>query len=326
MTFPSFPNLEGLAGLACREDIDIRPTLLRVLTDLYVQKTVHTADEERHYTELALRLLDAVDVSVRRIVAQRLAAHPDAPAAVLGRLARDVDEVADIVCGPGRHCGGKTDASEPAVQCGGAEPEKSEAPLQEDLSDLFFAANAIDRRLILLNIDYAPFPPARPISRALAAETTARLEAAAMTGNTGAFAEAIAHACDMPLAQSTRIAADPFGEPIVVVAKALAMQADILQRILLFLNPQIGHSVSRVYELAELFDAIAPRAARRMIAIWGGWHAAPRTSRPAPKHLPLHWNDEKTDSREMATPQPRRLDSRVAADRLRYDRRRPPGG
>ncbi|HYP10212.1 MAG TPA: DUF2336 domain-containing protein, partial [Xanthobacteraceae bacterium] len=34
----------------------MRPTLLRVLTELYVQRPTHTADEEHHYTELALRL------------------------------------------------------------------------------------------------------------------------------------------------------------------------------------------------------------------------------------------------------------------------------
>ena len=37
----------------------MRSALLRVLTDLYVQKPKHTADEERHYTELALRLIES---------------------------------------------------------------------------------------------------------------------------------------------------------------------------------------------------------------------------------------------------------------------------
>src|SRR5262249_2604433 len=68
-----------------------------MLTDLYVQKPAHTLDEETHYTELVLRLLDAVDVGTRSVVAQKLATYPAAPRAVVLRLARDVIDVADPV-------------------------------------------------------------------------------------------------------------------------------------------------------------------------------------------------------------------------------------
>ena len=53
--------LDGLVDLACRDGVDVRPTLLRVLTDLYVQKPTHSADEETQYVELALGLIDTVD-------------------------------------------------------------------------------------------------------------------------------------------------------------------------------------------------------------------------------------------------------------------------
>src|ERR1044071_5979178 len=89
-----FSKLEGLDSLARRDGVDTRPTLLRVLTDLYVQKPSHTPEEERHYTELALRLIDAVDVTARATVAARLARHVNAPLPVLRRLARDTLEVA----------------------------------------------------------------------------------------------------------------------------------------------------------------------------------------------------------------------------------------
>lgn len=319
MASPSFSNFEGLAGLARGDGIDIRPTLLRALTDLYVQKSTHTADEERHYTELSLRLLDAVDVSVRKAVAKRLAAYSAAPQAVIAQLTRDVAEVADILKRHDAFTGGNV--GESAISSYAAGQRADGKPMHEDLSDLFFAANPAERRLILRNIDFAPIPPASPISEALAAETVARLETAAMTRNGGAFAETVAHACDMPLVKAERIVADPFGEPIVVVAKALAMRADILQRILLFLNPAIGHSVPRFYELAELFDELAPRAARRMIAICRGWNLASR----ATKHVPIHWDDERRGSRIMATPQPRRIESRLAAERRRLGRHRPSG-
>ena len=58
MKTPTLSSLNGLADIGLRSGVDMRPTLIRVLTDLYVQKLIHTADEERHYTELALRLLN----------------------------------------------------------------------------------------------------------------------------------------------------------------------------------------------------------------------------------------------------------------------------
>ena len=69
-----FAKLEGLDSLARRDGVDIRPTLVRVLTDLYVQKPSHSAEEERHYTELALRLIDSVDLATRMTIAKKLGA------------------------------------------------------------------------------------------------------------------------------------------------------------------------------------------------------------------------------------------------------------
>ena len=92
-----FPKLEGLDSLARRDGVDIRPTLVRVLTDLYVQKPAHTAEEERHYTELVLRLIDSVDLATRVAVARKIADYAGAPPAVARRLARDAIEVAEPV-------------------------------------------------------------------------------------------------------------------------------------------------------------------------------------------------------------------------------------
>ena len=65
MESPGRWGLDSLIRIGVPGEPDMRPTLLRVLTELYVQKPAHTADEERHYTELALRLLDAADLSTR---------------------------------------------------------------------------------------------------------------------------------------------------------------------------------------------------------------------------------------------------------------------
>ena len=65
--------------LSRREGVDIRPTLLRVLTDLYVQAATHSADERRQFVELSSRLIDQVDDATRAAVRARLAIYPDTP-------------------------------------------------------------------------------------------------------------------------------------------------------------------------------------------------------------------------------------------------------
>src|SRR5689334_15215896 len=107
-----FPKLEGLDSLGRRDGVDIRPTLVRVLTDLYVQKPAHSAEEERHYTELALRLIDSVDLPTRVALAKKIAVYPGAPPAVARRLARDVIEVAEPIL---RHCRALTTADLDAI-------------------------------------------------------------------------------------------------------------------------------------------------------------------------------------------------------------------
>src|SRR6267142_1507993 len=101
----AFAGLEDLLDLGHGGGIDMRPTLLRVLTDLYLQKPTHPPDDERYYTELALRLINSTDVAARAAVAERLAPYPAAPRAVILRLARDVIDVAGPIL---RHSPGLT--------------------------------------------------------------------------------------------------------------------------------------------------------------------------------------------------------------------------
>src|SRR5882724_10122951 len=80
MTTPAlFPGFDGLMTLSRREGVDIRPTLLRVLTDLYVQAHKHTPDEERQFVELTSRLIEQVDDATRAAVRARLAIYPGTP-------------------------------------------------------------------------------------------------------------------------------------------------------------------------------------------------------------------------------------------------------
>src|SRR5437588_13119983 len=94
-----------------------------------------------------------------------------------------------------------------------------------------------------------------------------RLESSVLQHNGEAVLRELERALGISRREARRIVNDPQGEPIVVAAKAMNLPADVLQRMLLFLNPVIGRSVDRVYELASLYSAIRLEAARRPLAL-----------------------------------------------------------
>ena len=174
----AFAGLEGLFDLADGNGVDMCATLLRVLTDLYLQRPIHTPEDEHYYTELALRLIDATDVSERAALAARLASYPSAPRPVLERLARDVEVAGPIL----EHlpyprsaepkaiaeAAGGVYAEALAPRPGGApQAVRASGPVYvgeaSELSDLFYAAKAPERRLILINLDYAALIPSQPL-------------------------------------------------------------------------------------------------------------------------------------------------------------------
>jgi hypothetical protein len=266
---------------------DIRPTLLRAMVDLYVQKQTHTEQEEQHFTKLALRLIDLVDAKTRAVVASKIAGYPTAPAAVRQRLLKELISLK---------------APDPAYAEDRSLAGNAPAPASE-LSELFFASNSEERRLILLNLPYATVSPAEPIAPAIARESTHRLEAAALGHNSELFAREIERIFVISRAQARRLYADELGEPIVVAAVALGMPTTMLQRILLCLNPKISQSVQRVYDLALLHQEVEPGAALRLIAIWQASHPAEKT--PAPQtaaHQPQYRQDEKNERRAAPLP------------------------
>ena len=124
-----------------------------------------------------------------------------------------------------------------------------------------------------------------------------RLENAALQRNPGEFARMLERALGIGHALAERIARDPSGEPIVVAARALGMSAAVLHRVLLFLNPAIGQSVERVYDLARLYDDLTSAAAEHMLTIW-----RQASGRSRPPHEPVHWDDERRDARSLSTP------------------------
>lgn len=272
MSSSTYAPLDSLLDLACRDGVDIRPTLLRVITDLYIQKPTHSSEEETQYVELALGLIDAVDEATRATVAARLGNYAAAPSIVLRKLG-----VAPAPAG---------NQAPSAVPAGHADPD----PVED-----FFSAAADERRVILTNLALVESASANPPPAP--ADTIGQLECAALAHNTREFTRLLERALGISAPLAARIVEDASGEPIVVAAKALGMKAAVLHRILLVLNPAIGQSVERVFSLALLYDEIGAAAAARMVALWRTVAVPPR-----PRHAPLYWDDERKRARSVAIP------------------------
>jgi len=273
---PAYSPLDTLVDLACRDGVEIRPILLRVLTDLFVQKPTHSAEEEAQYVELALRLIETADAATRSAVSARLSTYPNAPVAVLRRL---------IALAP--------EAGTTAL------PAKSETPAATrhlDLSEEFFAANASERRLILTNLAALDQPVQRRPAPAVS-EVIRRLETAALQRNPGEFARMLERALGINRAIAERVTRDDSGEPLLIAAKVLGMPAAVFQRVLMFLNPTVGQSVERVFELSQLYVDIEPAAAERMAAIW-----RETSAKRTPVHATVYYDDTQRSARAAATP------------------------
>jgi len=333
MKMPSLSSLASLADIGLRGSVDMRPTLIRVLTDLYMQKLRHTPDEEQHYTELALRLLDSVDAATRAAVSTRLARHLAPPLRVIQYLVKDLPEVAAPLRNhpllapsarsatvPAQQVAAPAPVVAPAVIASAAEavaptnavrdaapvapapakhasPGTHEAAVAAELDDLFFTANVEERRLILLNLHVvAPISPGR-VAIVRDQAVGQRLEATALARQSDEFTTQLGQALHIAREQARRILRDEHGEPMVVAVKALGIPRDVVYRILIFANPAVGHSVERVHALATLFDEMPMPAAEGMVAIWQAMRA---DARSAAKHQPLFRNDERTRARPAA--------------------------
>jgi hypothetical protein len=271
---PLFPGFDGLMTLSRREGVDIRPTLLRVLTDLYVQASAHSADEERQFVELTSRLIDQVDDATRAAVRARLAVYPATPHDIMNKL------------GLRRVTPGRTAPLAPSIATAPSETAPARVPTEAELrmaaslsmrpndaaeiSDMFFAANASERALILHNLKETPLKASARIPAARAKRAIETLEMAAFAEDADSFALEIGEALILPARIATQVVKDPGGEPLACAARALDMPSAAFQRILLFLNPEFGSSVHNVYRLSRLYDRLTERSALVMLAAWRG--------------------------------------------------------
>jgi uncharacterized protein (DUF2336 family) len=297
----SHPTIQGLIELARRDAVDIRPTLLRVLTDLHIQEPAHPRAAQARFAELACRLLDGVDAPTRAAVAERLAGYPGTPAVVASRLARDEIGVADPVLRRSAALG-EAELHSILDRCGiahaiaiaarpnlppsvakrlrkAAEREHTTAAeqaagpqhgpsLTRILARRYFEADAIGRRRILTAMPACPAVMQEERLRRLDRRLGERLERAALRHQSQEFAGLLQDAVGIPTKIAQRVLADPSGDPLVAICRALEMPFNRTSRIVLFLNPSIGVSVQQVFALAGGFEDITPAAARRLVAAW----------------------------------------------------------
>src|SRR6266853_6289752 len=229
---PSFPGFDGLMTLSRREGVDIRPTLLRVLTDLYVQASAHSADEERQYIELASRLIDQVDDATRAAVRARLSVYPGTPIEVSKKLGLNSFRLE-------RHIP-LADAIPPSPQSTEAPAPAPAKPLSEaqlrlasnlsmqpkdaaEIDAMFSRAGPSERAAILHNLAETPLQASARIPTARARRAIEALEMAAFAADVENFTQELGETLILPARVAAEVVNDPGGEPLACAAKALDM-------------------------------------------------------------------------------------------------------
>ena len=299
MTTPLlFPGFDGLMTLSRREGVDIRPTLLRVLTDLYVQASVHNAEEERQFIELTSRLIDEVDDATRAVVRARLAIYPGTPAEVLKRLGlRPQSPDQRLALAP--EIPAPPSAPSPArppseVQLRMSSNLSMQPKDAAEITELFFRASPSERALILHNLVETPLKASARIPAARAARAIETLEMAAFAADIENFTLELGEALILPARITAQVVNDPGGEPLACAVKALDMPSPVFQRVLLFLNPEYGCSVNYVYRVSRLYDHLHERSALIMLAAWRGSTMAVARAR----YRPGLYDDERQRARQ----------------------------
>ncbi|WP_249780077.1 DUF2336 domain-containing protein [Bradyrhizobium sp. dw_411] len=280
--------------LSRREGVDIRPTLLRVLTDLFVQASVHSEDETRQFVELTSRLIDQVDDTTRAAVRARLAVYPGTPIEVMKQLG--LKPLASTAHAPFTQ---ETAPSAPPVKAMSETQLRMASSLSmqpkdaAEISGMFFGASASERALILHNLAETPLRASPRVPAARAARAVETLEMAAFAADVESFTIEIGEALILPWKVAVQVVNDPGGEPLACAARVLDMPGPVFQRVLLFLKPEFGTSVKTVYRLSRLYDRLSERSALVMLAAWRGSTMAVTRA----KYRPSLYDDERNRAR-----------------------------
>jgi hypothetical protein len=301
MTTPPFPGFDGLMTLSRREGVDIRPTLLRVLTDLYVQASSHSPDEARQFAELTSRLIDQVDDATRAAVRARLAIYPHTPVEIMRQLAirpAHPDRAAPLA---EKTASPAIETAEPRPLTEAEKRKASNLAMQPadaaEVYDIFFRANSSERVSILHSLAETPLKAAPRIPEARAARAIETLEMAAFAVDVENFTLELSETLILPARVASQIVDDAGGEPLACAMRALDMPGPVFERVLLFLKPEFGTSVNTVYRLSRLYDRLSERSALVMLAAWRGSSMAVTRA----KYRPALYDDERQRARAAAS-------------------------
>lgn len=269
-----FPGFDGLMTLSRREGVDIRPTLLRVLTDLYVQATTHSPDEQRQFIELTTRLIDQVDDATRAAVRARLAIYPLSPPEILCKLGlkpaqadRPMPIAKEIPSPPSAPPPPKPLTEAQVRMASNLSMQPTDAA---EICGMFERADSTERAAILHNLAESRLKASPRIPQGRALRSIAALEMAAFVTDVENFTRELAETLILPSKIAAQVVSDPGGEPLACAMRALGMPNATFQRVLLFLKPEIGNSVHNVYRLARLYERLSERAALVLLAAWRG--------------------------------------------------------
>jgi hypothetical protein len=296
-TPPLFPGFDGLMTLSRREGVDIRPTLLRVLTDLYVQANAHSGDEERQFVELTSRLIEQVDDATRAAVRARLAIYPLTPAEVLSKLGlkpaspdAQMPVAPEIPASPSAPPPAKTLSEAQLRMASNLSMQPKDAA---EINAMFSRASASERALILHNLKDTPLKASVRIPVARAKRAIEILEMAAFAADLENFTLELGETLILPARVAAEVVNDPGGERLACAMKVLDMPSPVFQRVLLFLKPEFGSSVNTVYRLSRLYDRLSERSALIMLAAWRGSTMAVTRA----KYRPALYDDERNRAR-----------------------------
>jgi hypothetical protein len=292
---PLFSGFDGLMTLSRREGVDIRPTLLRVLTDLYVQANTHSIEEARQFVELTSRLVDQVDDATRAAVRARLAIYPGTPPEILRKLElrpEPADQPAPAFALP------TATQTQPAKPLTDAQLRiSSNLAMQStdaaEICDMFFRAGPTERVKILHSLADTPLKASPRVPAGRAARAIEALEMAAFVADLENFTLELGETLILPSSIAQQIVNDSGGEPLACAMRALGMPGPVFERVLLFLKPDFGTSVNIVYRLSRLYHRLGERSSLVMLAAWRGSSMAQTRA----KYRPALYDDERQRAR-----------------------------
>src|SRR5215831_7716050 len=228
---PLFPGFDGLMTLSRREGVDIRPTLLRVLTDLYVQAATHSADERRQFVELTSRLIDQVDDATRAAVRARLAIYPETPGEIAIKLGIR-PALSEHHAPLAQAIAAAPSPSQPERQMTDAQVRMASSLSMQstdaaEIHDLFFRASPSERVAILHSLAETPLKASPKIPLARAARAIETLEMAAFAADVENFTLEVGDTLILPARVAAQIVDDASGEPLACAMRALGMPGPV---------------------------------------------------------------------------------------------------